>query len=188
MIRLTIVVGMLSAAVAAVAAPVSVVGTGYARGCFDAAERQRSAGPALRICDKALSDDGLSEADRAATLVNRGIVRMQGRRLVEAIADFDTVTAMRPDIAEAWVNKGIALMRMGKREAEAVTALSEGIMRNPLRPEFAYYQRGMANEDLGRVRDAYDDYSRAAALAPDWPDPAAQLQRFRTVRRKTLAG
>ena len=177
-----------AAASGAQAPPVPVPAIGYASGCFDAAATHLPLRPALRMCDNALGDSGLSIADRAATLVNRGIVLMEWGQPAAAIADFDTAIGLRPEIAEAYVNKGIALLRIGNRDDEAVASLSQGIARNPLRPEIAYYQRAVANEALGRAREAYEDYSRAAALAPEWLDPAEQLQRFQTVRKKTLMG
>lgn len=178
----------LGSSATAIAAPVAVAGTGRAQACFEAAEQRQPLRPALRICDAALKDDTLTSTDRAATLVNRGIIRMQSDRVNAALVDFDAAIALRPDTAEAYVNKGIALLRLGNREDEAVAILSEAIARNPVRPEIAYYQRAVANEGLGRVREAYEDYSRAAALAPEWADPAEQLQRFQTVRKKTLTG
>jgi tetratricopeptide (TPR) repeat protein len=164
------------------------IGSSYARGCFEAATTGRSLKDGLRLCNSALVDEALALEHRAATLVNRGIVQMQARDFGAAIVDFDEAIRLRPETAEAYINKAIVLQRMGGRDGEAVALLSEGLARNPLRPEIAYYQRAMANEELGRVREAYEDYSRAAALAPEWPDPAEQLQRFQMVRRKVLAG
>jgi tetratricopeptide (TPR) repeat protein len=189
MIRVELLVLIaLGSSAAAIAAPVAVDGTGLARGCFEAAEQHLPLRPALRICDAALKDDTLSPSQRAATLVNRGIIRMHWDRVNAALDDFDAAIALLPDTAEAYVNKGIALLRLGNRGGEAVAILTEAIARNPARPEIAYYQRAVANEGLGRVREAYEDYSRAAALAPEWADPAEQLQRFQTVRKKTLMG
>ena len=168
-------------------AAVSVMGTGYAKACFEAAENARSLRDALRICDSALLDDGAAAVDRAATLVNRGIVQMQAQNYLAAIADYDAAIKLEPDTAEAYVNKGIALMRLGNDD-EAVAQLSEGIARNPKRPEIAFYNRAVAHEGLGKAREAYEDYSRAAQLAPEWAEPAEQLQRFQLVRRKTAAG
>lgn len=175
------------AATAAQASAVTISGS-YARGCFEAAATGRSFKDGMRLCNSALIDEALALDHRAATLVNRGIVQMQARKLDAAIADFDEAIKLRPETAEAYVNKAIALQRMGGRDDEAVALLSEALDRNPLRPEIAYYQRAVANEELGKVREAYEDYSRAAALAPEWRDPAEQLQRFQTVRRKVLAG
>jgi hypothetical protein len=38
------------------------------------------------------------------------------------------------------------------------------------------------------MRAAYDDYTAAAALAPDWTEPAEQLRRFTVTRRPTARG
>ena len=169
------------------ASTVFVSGSGYARGCFEAASNEGSARDPMRLCNKAVADDRLPAGDRAATLINRGIVQMQKQKLTGAIADFDEAIRLQPGSAEAYINKGVAVFRLGRND-EALALLSEGIARGPLRPAIAYYQRAVANEELGRVREAYEDYSRAAELAPEWADPAEQLQRFRTVRRKTLQG
>ena len=194
---------VLSVAGSAADAAVAVIGTGHAAGCFKAAQ---DAGPlrgsgllrdskplrdskllreGLRNCNRALGDDRLAAADRAATYVNRGIVQMHAGNIDAALADYDAAIRTSPDTAEAYVNKGLALQRSG-RDAEAVALFSEGIARNPSRPELAYYSRAMAHETLGKTREAYEDYSRAAQLAPDWPEPAEQLQRFKTIRAKTL--
>jgi tetratricopeptide (TPR) repeat protein len=188
-VRLVAVVGLLAmvAAVPALAAS-SVVGTGYARRCFEAAESKRPTRQALRVCDSALMDEALKLDDRAKTLVNRGIIRMQARDIDAAIADYDAAIRIAPDTAEAYVNKGLALLRLGDRHAEVVALLTEGLVRNPARPEVAYFNRGMAHELLGLTREAYEDYTRAVELAPDWREPAAELSRFRVVPKKKTAG
>lgn len=170
------------------AATVTLGDAGYAHGCFEAATNELPTREAMRLCNRAVADETLAAADRAATLVNRGIVQMQAKRLKNAIADFDEAIRLRPESAEAYVNKGVAVFQIGGRGDEALALLSEGIARGPMRPAVAYYQRAVANEELGRVREAYEDYSRAAELAPEWADPAEQLQRFQTVRKKTLQG
>lgn len=178
----------LSCAGAANAAA-SIVGTGYARACYEAAEQKRPTRQALKLCDSALMDETLDLSDRAKTLVNRGIIHMQARNLNAAIADYDAAIRTAPDTAEAYVNKGLALMRLGEeRRSEAVTLLTEGLIRNPSRPEVAYFSRGMLHEMLGKTREAYEDYSRAVELAPDWREPAEELGRFQVVRKKMTAG
>lgn len=188
-LRLAVALGPLLCASAAPAlAAASIVGTGYARGCYEAAEEKRPTRQALRVCDSALMDEGLDLSDRARTLVNRGIIRMQARDIDAAIADYDAAIRIAPDTAEAYVNKGLALLRMGDRHDEVVTLLTEGLIRNPARPEVAYFNRGMAHELLGRTREAYEDYTRAVELAPDWREPAMELSRFRVVPKKKTAG
>ncbi|PZN96124.1 MAG: hypothetical protein DCF31_04940 [Alphaproteobacteria bacterium] len=165
--------------------PTGIANAGY---CLAATQRTPPPRTALRACQAALADVSLPAHDRAATLINRGIIHMHLKNLPAAIADFDAAIGSRPDVAEAYVNKGIALVNMGERDAEAIAVLNEALERNPARPALVYYSRAVANEQLGRARAAYEDYSRAAQLDPAWTEPAQQLQRFRVVRGKTAAG
>ena len=162
----------------------SLVATGRARACFEAATARQPDASAVDACDRALDGEALSPDQKAASLVNRGIIHMQMRNLDAAIADFDAAIALRPDTAEAWVNKGIAHIRKGD-DATAATLLSHGLELKPENPAVAHYGRAYAYEGLGRLREAYEDYGRAAALAPDWAEPYEQLKRFRIVRMKT---
>ena len=70
-----------------------------------------------------------------------------------------------------------------KRWAEGLAALTKGIDIQPQEAEKAYYNRAIANEELGRVKEAYYDYLKAAELKPEWEQPKMQLTRF-TVRKK----
>lgn len=183
------VIGLAAMAVGSPAlAAATIVGNGYARSCYEAAEENRPTRQAMRVCDSALLDEALALGDRAKTLVNRGIVQMQAKNIDAAIADYDAAIRTAPDTAEAYVNKGLALMRLGNHEAEAMAQLTEGLVRNPSRPEIAYYSRGLLHEKLGMTREAYEDYSRAAELAPEWREPAEELQRFQVVPKKKTAG
>ena len=168
-------------------AATSIIGSSNGRNCYEAAEFGKSIRAGLEACNTALEQDALSSNDRAATLVNRGIVQMQAKNHTAAIADYDAAIRLRPATAEAYVNKAIALLHLGGHDAEAVALLSEGLSRNPARPEVAYYTRGIANELVGATREAYEDFAKAVELAPNWADPAAELARFQTVKKKTGA-
>ena len=183
--RTWILAAVLATTATGASAAVSVIGGGLGRECYLAAEYAKPGRSNVAACDRALEDEALPAIDRAATFVNRGIVHMQGKDLTAAIADFDQAIKMRPQTAEAYVNKGIALIHLGGRDRDAVDLLTQGLSRNPSRPEVAYYVRGIANEQLGLSREAFDDYSRAASLKPEWSDPAAQLTRFTVVKKPT---
>lgn len=172
---------------AAADASVSVFGGGMGRDCYLAAETATPTRAGLDICTRALEEEALSLNDRAATFVNRGILRMQGKDLNAAISDFDSAIRTRPQTAEAYVNKGIAMVHLGNHDRDAVELLTLGLARSPIRPEIAYYVRGIANEQLGLTKEAYDDYTRAVALKPGWAEPLSQLERF-SVKRKATAG
>ena len=169
-------------------AAATVLGGGLGRECYLAAESATTSRSAIEACDRALNDETQSRNDRAATYVNRGIVHMQAKALNAAITDFDAAIRTQPQTAEAYVNKGIAMVHLGNHDRDAVELLTLGLARNPSRPEVAYYVRGIANEQLGATREAYEDYSRAASLKPDWAEPAAQLERFSVKRKPTAAG
>ncbi|GGI88718.1 hypothetical protein GCM10007973_26360 [Polymorphobacter multimanifer] len=176
--------GLALILIAAPAAASTLIGTSRARGCFDAAAARNTGRDGLRLCDLALQEEALPTRDRVATYVNRGILHMHARRTEAAIADYDAALGLDPASAEAWVNKGIAFLRAG-RDGEAADAITKGLELGPANPAVAYYSRAFAFEGIGRVRDAYEDFGRAAALAPDWASPGEQLSRFKTVRVKS---
>jgi tetratricopeptide (TPR) repeat protein len=163
-------------------------GAQAAGGCYEAANGRIGAAQGMSLCNMAVADRTLATPLHAATLVNRGVVHMKAARYDAALMDYDAAIAEAPDSADAYINKGIALLHMGNRDADAAAVLTEALAHNPARPELVYYHRANAYEGLGLLRDAYNDYSEAAQLAPDWDEPANQLQRFKFVRRKTLAG
>ena len=57
---------------ASAAESVTRFGSTRAQDCFHAADAHRPSREGIATCDAALSEDLLSKADRAATLVNRG--------------------------------------------------------------------------------------------------------------------
>jgi tetratricopeptide (TPR) repeat protein len=177
---------LLAAAFAACAVPASasvfVVGSSDARLCYQAADSPLN--PAIRDirrCDDALLRGNLTQYEVVATHVNRGILRLR-RGLVEAaIADFDEAIRRDPEQAEAYLNKGTALLRR-ENPGEALQLYTVALERDTSRPAIAHYGRAIANEQLGNVREAYADYQRASQLAPEWNDPRAELRRFRVTQ------
>lgn len=178
----------LAAALAVLIAPTAasaaiiVLGAGDARQCYLAAESKSSPRESLTICTRAL-DEGPSGHDHTATLVNRGIVRMWALDNRGAVADFDAALVEAPNLPEALVNKAVALVRDNSDLQMAVALLTRALDAHVQRPEIAYYARGLANETLGDVKAAYHDYRSAAALKPNWAEPARQLARFSVVER-----
>jgi tetratricopeptide (TPR) repeat protein len=177
-----LVVAALVAAVPGQAA-VSVLGGGFAAACYRAAEGQRADADDLMFCNRALAEEPLRARDRAATLVNRGILYMRQKKYDIALADYDAAIRAKNDLAEAYVNRGIAFVHMGDRPEEAIASLGKGLALSPVSPEVAFYARGVAHEMVGNTRAAYEDYKTALSLRPDWPEPAKQLERFSIVKK-----
>jgi tetratricopeptide (TPR) repeat protein len=165
----------------------TVIGGGNARGCYEAAEFNQSVKVGLAVCNAAINEDAMAMGQRASTYVNRGIVHMHARNLTAAIADYDAALRLNANLAEAHVNKGIALVHLGGRDQDAVNSLTKGLEENPSRPEIAYYTRAIAYELIGKTREAYEDYKAAVALKPDWAEASEQLQRYSVVRKPTAS-
>ena len=175
--RLTaaLVVAFAALCAGTAAAAVQVLGGGYAERCWRAT--QGHAGASTRDCDLALSQEVLRPPDRAATFVNRGVLRLRARSLDAAVADFDRALRIRPGLGEALVNRGAA--RAAQRRWDAALAdLDRGLASGVGEPEKAWFNKGLAHEGKGDLRAAYDAYRRAAELKPGWPEPDRELRRF----------
>jgi tetratricopeptide (TPR) repeat protein len=160
----------------------TVYGSGDGPLCFEAAKDGRGDLTALNTCDAALQDPLLSGRDRAATLVNRGVVKLHRRDAASARSDFDAAIAARPDLGEAYVNRGAALIRMGDYRA-AIASIDEGLQKGAEDPHEAYFNRAIALELLGDLVGAYRDYRKAQSLKPGWPLPAQELARYSVAPR-----
>ncbi|HYD73846.1 MAG TPA: tetratricopeptide repeat protein [Candidatus Binatia bacterium] len=156
---------------------VTVVAGSLASACYDHARNELSSSRAIDECTGALGE-GLDTHNRAGTYVNRGIIFMNRGTYDRALADFDQALALEPTLAEGHINRGAVLL-VQHDYAGAIAAIDRGLALNPEDPSRAYYNRGVAHEELGQVREAYRDYRRAAELAPTWDEPRTELARFR---------
>ncbi len=149
-------------------ATVSVMGDGPARECFQLATYSRPDESALKICKDALGSD-LSKRDRAATLINRGVIEMELDRMQSAQDDFNKGIAMMPDLGEGYLNRGAAFIGQ-KQFSEALEDLNKGLALGVSRPEIGYYdradrQRG-ARQREGGVRRLPTGAFHRTALRP----------------------
>jgi Tfp pilus assembly protein PilF len=120
----------------------------------------------------------MSDHDRAATHVNRGVVKMRTGDLAGADEDFDSALAFSDVNAEAMLNKGFLRLRQGQYQA-ALPFLDRSIEAKTIRPALAHYARAIAFEELGNVRAAYAELVRARDADPKWAIPNVELSRFK---------
>jgi tetratricopeptide (TPR) repeat protein len=178
---------LLSTAAAALlaTAPASAsditIGTSLAHACYLSSFHSIPGRFAVGECDRALEEELLSDNDRVATIVNRGIVKMSLGDFRGADDDFDTAIRMDADEPEALLNKGLLRLRQNRPE-EAIGYFDRSIDAKTRRPALAHYVRAITQEQLGNVRGAYADLIRARELDPKWPLPAEELTRYH-VRR-----
>jgi len=138
---------------------------------------------ALDACNSALTREAITAEDVVATHVNRGVLRMRRGDLAGAVADFDEAVRRDPDQAEAYLNKGAAMIRVPGRADAAVTLFSAAIEKKTKRPAHAFLGRGIAYEELGNLKSARADYRSASVAAPRWEQPRLELARFKVGRQ-----
>jgi tetratricopeptide (TPR) repeat protein len=163
-------------------AAITVLGSTAARSCFEAAESKGTPHrDSFARCDEALSQEALDKHDTVATHVNRGILRARLGDIQGAISDFDAASSLDPNEPEAYLNKGMVLMRQSSADA-ALPLFTAALEKKTRRPALAYFGRGVAHEDLGNVRSAYFDYKAATQADPKWKEPRLELARFQVSR------
>jgi tetratricopeptide (TPR) repeat protein len=89
---------------------------------------------------------------------------------------------MDTNLGEGYVDRG-AIMIVMRRYDDAVADFDKGISLGANRLQIAYYDRAIADEALGNIRAAYEDYKKAAEIQPDFALATQQLTRFRIVRK-----
>jgi len=168
-------------------AAVTVLGQGIAQNCYRAAEFNTDADAGIADCTTALNEEALTQTDRAATYVNRGILRARNGDADAALADYDNGLRINPQLAEGYVDRGATYIAM-KRYQDALTDIDKGLSLGTKKAYIAYYDRAIAREALGDIKGAYEDYKQAVELAPDFALAIQQLKRFKVVRKPATNG
>lgn len=162
---------------------VTVIGAGPASLCYDGAENGSDPGQYITYCNDALGGY-LSVRDRAATFINRGVLRLDLNEASAALGDFDAGLGLDPDLGEGYIDRGASLI-MQKEYAEALKSIDKGIGLGARRPALAYFDRAIAHEGLGDIPAAYKDYQQALVVQPDFTMASDELKRFKVVRKTT---
>ncbi|MCI4644247.1 MAG: tetratricopeptide repeat protein [Hyphomonadaceae bacterium] len=155
-----------------------IIGGGMAKDCFLSVQAQSTRFSEVEdMCSMALESEVMTRANRAATYVNRGIIRMRAGNYDDALSDYDRALSLREDLGAAYLNRGAALILAGDHAA-AKAALDRAIELGTNDLHAAHYNRAIAKEHTGDVPGAYYDFREAAELKPDWDLPQLQLERF----------
>ena len=163
-------------------AAVTVIGGGMAQACSKAAISGENDARYQDLCTLALETEFLNSRDRAGTYVNRGVLKLRRADYNEARRDFDQAVKLKPDLGEAYVNRGAS--RIGQKAyAASLTDINKGLELGVDEPAKAYYNRALAYEGMDDVKSAYYDYQKALEISPEWAAPREQLTRFSVSRR-----
>jgi len=119
----------------------------------------------------------LAGRDRAATYVNRAVVRTNAGHLAAALRDLEHAETLRPDLGEIYATRGNVFFYQNSFE-EALAEHNRGIEVGMQKLHAAYYNRGLALEQLGRFNEAKEAYRQSIALAPKFDLAKARLSMF----------
>jgi tetratricopeptide (TPR) repeat protein len=166
---------------------VTIIGAdAHAQRCIAGVAAGDSSDLTLDTCTRALRNPRLNDEGEAQLLINRGIVHLRRQEGEAAIRDFDIVLEEDDENAEAHLNRAAALVQLGRHGA-AIAGITEALSLGVAEPHKAYFNRAAAREALGDVRGAFEDYSTALEIEPDWGPASAELARFARNRRDYLA-
>jgi tetratricopeptide (TPR) repeat protein len=166
-------------------AAVTVLGNNtLAQSCYQAAEFGGDPAPGIETCTFAVQNEPLTAADKAATYVNRGILRSRSGNPQGALEDYNLGLSIDGDLGEGYVDRGATYIVL-QRYDDALADINKGIDMGAHRPQIAYYDRAIVHEAMGDIRAAYQDYKKAVELAPDFTLATEQLTRFKVVRKSS---
>jgi len=110
------------------------------------------------------------------------VLKLRRKEFASAEWDFNRAIKTKPDLGEAYVNRGAASVG-AKRYAEGMADLNKALELGVEEPEKAYFNRALAYEGLDNLKAAYFDYQKAVELKPEWDPPKRELARFTVERR-----
>lgn len=159
-------------------AQVFVIGNGLGGECFQKTKNNHNNFRATEeICTRALREQAMTRKNRAATYVNRGVLRMREGQYDKALADYAEAVNLQPELGAAYLNEGAA--HIYRRDfASALAPLDQAIALESHDLFAAYYNRAIARENTGDVNGAYEDFQTSLELKPGWELAERQLSRF----------
>lgn len=133
---------------------------------------QRSAPAALQACEKALTREDASNADKAGAAYHMALIYIGLYEYEAARTAAETALSLDPALADAHLARAATLIRLD-RISDAEAAISEGLEGDLYGPHYAYYLQGVIRDRRNEFVPAYESFRRALTLKPGWP-PAQQ--------------
>jgi tetratricopeptide (TPR) repeat protein len=84
-------------------------------------------------------------------------------------------------LGDPYVNLGAMLIKKGQY-AEALVQINKGIDLGMAFPHIGYYDRAVAEQMLGRYKEAYYDYKKVLELEPNFAMASERLKDFTVTR------
>lgn len=177
--KLVIAAAAMALAAETASAQVFVIGNGLGGECYQRTKNKFSNFRDVEeVCTRALREQAMTRNNRAATYVNRGVLRMREGKYDESLEDYSSALKLRPELGAAYLNKGAAHIYQ-KDFASALAPLDRAIELDSADLFAAYYNRAIAKENTGDVAGAYYDFQKSLELKPGWELAERQLTRFK---------
>ena len=133
---------------------------------------------ATHTCQQALGWAHFVPDEMGPTLSNNGVLYLIRGDYQAALADFNLALRAGAEPGSTLNDRGLAQAGLHQYQA-AVDSYGEALTKATGNQERIYFNRAMAEEDLGNLKAAFLDYRKAAELAPTWRKAADQLSRFK---------
>ncbi|WP_293330454.1 tetratricopeptide repeat protein [Microcoleus sp. CAWBG58] len=112
-----------------------------------------------------IDEDGQTPEQKAELFYEQALLYRFAEDYARAIASYDKALEFKPDLHEAWYNRGNALGNLGRLE-EAIASYDKALEIKPDKHE-AWYNLGIALRKLGRLEEAIASYDKALEFKPD---------------------
>ena len=149
--------------------------------CAAAADKAASTGMVgtadADACKQAVVWSHFVQEAAPAALVNSGILHLARSEYAEAVSDFNAAVQAGAD--ESAVLNDRAIAETGLHQyAAAVADYTKALAQKPDHAERIYFNRAIAYEEQGDLKNAYLDYRVASQLDPSWTKATKELARF----------
>ncbi|MBW4574490.1 MAG: tetratricopeptide repeat protein, partial [Aphanothece sp. CMT-3BRIN-NPC111] len=112
-----------------------------------------------------LEEDHQTPSYRASLFFELGNLLAAAKEYAAALASYDQALKFKPDLHEAWYNRGIVLGNLGRYE-EALASYDQAL-KFKLDHHEAWNNRGIALRNLGRYEEALASYDQALKFKLD---------------------
>ncbi|MEG4534747.1 tetratricopeptide repeat protein [Microcoleus sp. D2_18a_D3] len=111
-----------------------------------------------------IDEEGQTSEQKAELFYEQALLYDFAEQYAKAIASYDKALEIKPDLHEAWYNRGNALCNLG-RWKEAIASYDKALEIQPDR-HAAWYNQGIALGNIGRLEDAIASYDKALEIKP----------------------
>jgi len=170
-----------TAATAATAQTIVTQNVGFAHDCFIYAKVGADPYDGVEICNQAVKREALNKKDLAATYDNRGVMLDQLGRNDQAGEDFRMSMSLDPGLGDPYVNLGVTLIK-NRQYSQSLDQINKGLDLGMSFPHIGYYDRAIAEEMMGRYKEAYYDFKKVLEIEPGYAQATERLKDFTVTR------